>query len=64
MTHNIKIYKTMIQLSMILAQLLFIMNAVNQGEKKGEREWGGRTLVMFGLTVELPKFSNFPLCKN
>ena len=34
MKHNIKIYKTMIQLSMILAQLLFIMNAVNQGGKK------------------------------
>ena len=30
MKHNIKIYKTVIQFS---AQMLFIMNAVNQGGK-------------------------------
>ena len=37
----------MIQLIMILAQLLFIMNVVNQGGKRErERKWGGRQLLV------------------
>ena len=38
MKHSIKIYKTMIPLSMIFSTIVFIMNAVNQEDKRERRK--------------------------
>ena len=42
--HNIKIYKTMIQLSMIFSIIAFYYECCKWGRKREESEWGGRQL--------------------
>ena len=44
MKHNIKIYKTMIQLSMIFSTIAFYYECCKSERKNGEREWDGRQL--------------------
>ena len=44
MKHNIKIYKTMIQLSMILSTIAFYYKCRKSEREKGERERDGRQL--------------------
>ena len=39
MKHNIKIYKAIIQLSIIFSTIAFYYECCKSGRKKGEREW-------------------------
>ena len=44
MKHNIKICKTIIQLSLIFITTAFYYESCKSGRKMGEMEWGGRQL--------------------